>query len=212
MQHHRHPSVACRPGVHATETHPDALRDDAQLVWFPVAATPDIEPTALEGLACVPTRDGAVRVAAVPHLAHDVALGDEVAVGAWEGGLIARGPLASALVDTLRVTIPPAGGAQATASSDDRGDELAAASCGSGDPQLLVELAAPLGALARWVGEHGGWIDVLSPRVAALAVPRHVLIPLVSELEERGRVGELRYEYATPGRAPRIAELAASPA
>lgn len=174
MQHHRHAGLAGRltPRGDGIDPHPDATRADARTVWFPLA-TPDARDVeALEGLLCVPTRTGAMRIVAVPHVVEGLTLGDEVAVAEWEGEPVARGELAVALAGTVRVVA--AGG---------RGWQWAA--------QLLDDAAG---------GRGSCWFDAIGDDAVAASVPRERLAPVFAALTIASNVGELRWEYATVGR------------
>lgn len=174
MQHHKHPGLAGHLDASgaALDAHPDALRDDAQLVWFPVTDATGREVDALEGLTCVPTRAGAMRIVAVPHVLTGLALGDEVAVADWDGEPLARGELASALAGTVRVVSAP-------------GTRWSVAA------QALDAAAG---------GRGSCWFDVMSDEAFAASVPRAALADVFAWLAARAATGELRYEYATATR------------
>lgn len=170
MRHHKHPGLAGRLVDDELQPHPDATSSRAQLVWVPVA-TPDArEVDALEGLLCVPSRAGAMRVASVPHVVEHLALGDEVAVADWEGEPMARGELALALAGTVRCVASP----------EHEWQWLA----------RLVDDAA---------GEPC-WHDVIGDHAVAASVPRPALGAVFATLAGEARAGTLRWEYATPGR------------
>jgi hypothetical protein len=111
MQHHRHPGLAlsCTRVAGQLETHPiaDACDERAMVVWIPIPDKQGRDVVALEGLQAIPTRAGAMRIAAVPHIAQHLALGDEVAIGQLEDRLLARGSLASALHGTISIVLSP---------------------------------------------------------------------------------------------------------
>jgi hypothetical protein len=174
MQHHKHAGLAGRlaAGGETLEPHPDAERDDARMAWFPVA-TPDArEVDALEGLLCVPTRAGAMRIAAVPHVVEGLTLGDEVAVADWDGEPMARGELALALAGTVRVV-----------AAGDRGWAWAA--------RIVDDAAGGIGSC---------WFDAIGDHAVAASVPRDRLAPVFAALTLAANTGELRWEYATAGR------------
>lgn len=171
MQHHRHPGLAgtLAPGGDSLEPHPDAASGDARMAWFAVAAPDRREVDALEGLLCVPTRPGAMRIVAVPHVVEGLTLGDEVAVGDWDGEPMARGELALALAGTVRVVA--AGG---------RGWAWAA--------QLVDDAAG---------GRGTCWFDAIGEHAVAASVPRDRLAAVFAALTSAARDGKLRWEYAT---------------
>lgn len=174
MQHHRHPGLVGRlaPDGRSLVPHPDAEHPDARMAWFPVAAPDAREVDALEGMLCVPTRPGAMRIVAVPHVTEGLAFGDEVAVGDWEGEAVARGELALSLAGTVRVVA--AGG---------RGWAWAA--------QLLDDAAGGRGVC---------WFDPIAEEAVAASVPRPMLARVFAALTVASTSGELRWEYATPAR------------
>lgn len=174
MQHHRHAGLAGRlaPDGTTLDAHPDAERDDARMAWFPVATPDGREVEALEGLLCVPTRPGAMRIVAVPHVVEGLTLGDEVAVADWDGEPLARGELALALAGTVRVVA--AGG---------RGWQWAA--------QLVDDAAG---------GRGTCWFDAIGEEAVAASVPRNRLANVFAALAAAADAGELRWEYATAGR------------
>lgn len=170
MRHHKHPGLAGRLVDGELRPHPDAARGDAMLVWVPVATPDGREVDALEGLLCVPTRLGAARIAAVPHVVEHLALGDELAVADWDGEPMARGELALALTGTVRCV--------AAAGHDWRWlagaiDDAAGQSC---------------------------WFDVIGDAAVAASVPRAQLGAVFARLAAHADAGELRWEYATPAR------------
>lgn len=149
-------------------------------MWIPLAgaerpgaagATGDVP---LEGLLSVPTRAGAVRLVAVPHVAQGLALGDELAVVRRGDMLLARGELALALSGTVRVVLA----AEAEASWRDVGQLLRAATGDAGEC----------------------WLDLVSERAVAASVPRGALATVFEALGARAALGELQWEYATPAR------------
>lgn len=170
MRHHKHPGLAGRLVDGELQPHPDASSTQAQLVWVPVAAADAREVDALEGLLCVPTRAGAMRVASVPHVVEHLALGDEIAVADWEGEPMARGELALALAGTVRCVGSP----------EHEWRRLA----------RLVDDAA---------GERC-WFDVIGDHAVAASVPRGALRAVFATLAHEAEAGTLRWEYATPAR------------
>ena len=174
MRHHKHPGLAgqLRSGSDQLHPHPDATRSDAVLTWFPVATVDGRDVDALEGLLCVPTRPGAMRIASVPHVVEGLALGDEVAVADWGGEPMARGELASALAGTVRCV--------ATVERDWRWSA-----------QLIDDGAGAIGAC---------WFDVIGDTALAASVPRAQLAGVFAALTMAANVGELRWEYVTPAR------------
>lgn len=174
MRHHRHPGLAgsLRSGSSELHAHPDAQRDDARLTWFPVATTDGRDVDALEGLMCVPTRAGAMRIVAVPHVVEGLALGDEVAVGDWEGEPMARGELALSLHGTVRAV-----------AADGR-DWLWLA-------RLVDDAAGGIGTC---------WFDAIGDSALAASVPRPSLAAVFAALTMASNVGELRWEYVTTAR------------
>ena len=176
MRHHQHPAAACTldPATGSVRAHPDSEHPEASVAWFPVAGEGDsIE--AVEGLLCVPTRPGAARVAAVPHVVRGVTLGDEVAIADVDGDPYARGLVATALRGTIHVVLPAP--ERDDAARDERWVEV------------LAELA-PL----------DGWMDALTERVLAISVPRAALPEAAELLRRRAARRELEWEYVTPER------------
>lgn len=174
MQHHRHPGLAGRLASDGAslDPHPDCSREDARIAWFPVASADGRDVDALEALLCVPTRAGAMRLAAVPHVVEGLALGDEVAVGDWRGEPLARGELALALAGTVRLVV--AGG---------RGWAWAA--------RLLDDAA----------GDRGScWFDLIGQHALAATVPRTSLGAVFEAVGDAADAGELRWEYVTAAR------------
>lgn len=174
MRHHKHPGIAgrLRGGSRELHPHPDAGRSDARLAWFPVATSDGRDVDALEGLICVPTRAGAMRIVAVPHVVEGLAMGDEVAVADWDGEPMARGELALSLDGTIRCV---AGG--------DRDWHFLA--------QLIDDAAGGIGAC---------WFDAIGDAALAASVPRASLASVFAALTIAANTGELRWEYATPAR------------
>lgn len=174
MRHHRHPGLAgqLRSSSNELHAHPDAERTDARLTWFPVATTDGRDVDALEGLTCVPTRAGAMRIVAVPHVAEGLAMGDEVAVADWEGEPMARGELALSLSGTVR--------------------------CVAGDGRDWLWLARLVDDAAGGIGTC--WFDAIGDSAIAASVPRAALAPVFAALTMASNTGELRWEYATAGR------------
>lgn len=174
MRHHRHPGLVGRltPGGGDLAPHPDAERTDAQLAWFPIATPDGREIDALEGLLCVPTRTGAMRVASIPHVVEGLALGDEVAIADWEGEPMARGELALALDGTVRCI----------AASERDWRWLA---------RIVDDAAGGIGTC---------WFDVIGDHAVAASVPRARLASVFAALTIASNTGELRWEYATPTR------------
>lgn len=171
MQHHRHAGLVGRLTAGSTDLapHDDATRDDARMAWFPITTADGREVESLEGLLCVPTRAGAMRIAAVPHVVSGLALGDEVAVADWDGEPLARGELALALAGTIRVV--------AAAEHDWRW------------------LATRVDELAGGAGSC--WFDAIGDHAVAASVPRTALAAVLEGLAEDAAAGTLRYEYAT---------------
>jgi hypothetical protein len=173
MQHHKHPALAgtLASDGSSIEEHPDAARADAQLVWFPIPDATGREVDALEGLLCVPTRAGAMRVVAVPHVASGLTFGDEVAVADWDGEPLARGTLASGLTGSVRVVV-----------GDGRGwREVAALICARLPRADVI-------------------VDVIGEQALAIAVPRRALAGVFELLAGEAEAGGLRWEYVTPER------------
>lgn len=182
LRHHKHPGLVGQlaPSGRELEPHPDAGAASAVQVLVPLPDDTGREIDAVESITCVATRDGAARVVAVPHIAVDLAMGDELAVGDWEGNPVARGPLASSLLGTVRI--------------------VAAA---TGD---IWEIAGAVDATCRAACDTEAWFDVMSAEALAVAVPRAALAAVFVELESRAARDELRWEYATAGRhAQRVA-------
>jgi len=174
MQHHRHAGLAGRLAEDGTTLlpHPDAERPDATMAWFPIPTPDGSSVDSLEGLLCVPTRAGAMRIASVPHVVDGLALGDEVAVADWEGEPLARGELALALAGTVRVV-----------SADSHDWRWVA---------RLVDEAA---------SAHGTcWFDAVGTHALAASVPRAALGAVFERLTRHADAGELRWEYVTPAR------------
>ncbi len=174
MRHHRHPGLAGRlqPRDDELQPHPDAERDDARLAWFPLATADARDVDALEGLLCVPTRAGAMRIASVPHVVEGLALGDEVAVADWEGEPLARGELALSLDGTVR--------------------------CVAGEQRDWRWLARLVDDAAGGIGTC--WFDVIGDSAVAASVPRPSLARVFAALTMASNTGELRWEYVTPAR------------
>lgn len=171
MRHHQHAGLAGRLTADGTiDPHPDAAREDARVAWFPITDGGSVE--SLEGLLCVPTRAGAMRIAAVPHVVEQLALGDEVAVADWDGEPLARGELALSLDGTVR--------------------------CVSADEHGWLHLARLIDAAA---GSSGAcWFDAIGEQAVAASVPRPALASVLETLSTAADRGELRYEYATAAR------------
>lgn len=166
MLHHKHPGLAGRLAAdgRTLEPHPDALRDDARQVWIPLPDAAGREVDALEGLLCVPTREGAARVVAVPHVASHLALGDELAIADWDGEPLARGELASSLHATVRVVVGPERTWQDIASALERAcwfDVMGAHAVAVAVPRML--LAATFETLDRLTGELGARWEYATP-------------------------------------------------
>jgi len=142
------------------------------MAWFPVASSDARDIDSLEGLLCVPTRPGAMRLVAVPHRVEELALGDEVAVADWDGEPLARGELALALAGTVRAV---AGGARPW-------HWLAA----------LIDDAAG--------GRGSCWFDVIGEQGVAASVERPALAAVFAALSERADADDVRWEYATSSR------------
>ena len=174
MRHHRHPGLAGRlqPGSDELHAHADAERPDAQMAWFPIATTDGRDVDALEGLLCVPTRAGAMRIVAVPHVVEGLALGDEVAVADWEGEPMARGELALSLHGTVR--------------------------CVAATEHDWLWLARVVDDAAGGIGTC--WFDVIGDGAVAASVPRASLVRVFAALTMASNVGELRWEYVTAAR------------
>lgn len=173
MQHHKHPGLPGHLAADGATLEPlaEAAGADARLVWFPIPDPTGREIDALEGLLCVPTRGGAMRVVAVPHVACALAFGDEVAVADWEGEPLARGPLASGLTGTVRVVV--------------------------GDDRTWRDVAA---LMVGELGRDRVWLDVIGDASVALAVRRSDLAATFQLLAREAAAGALRWEYATPER------------
>lgn len=142
------------------------------MAWFPLMSADGRDIESLEGLLCVPTREGAMRLVAVPHIVDGLCLGDEVAVTEFEGEPLARGELALALAGTVRAA---AGGGQGWA----------------GLAQLIDDAAG---------GRGTCWFDAIGPEAVAASVPRAKLVPVFAALAIAANVGEVRWEYATSAR------------
>lgn len=174
MDHHRHAGLAGRLTADGSslQPHPDANRADARMAWFPVASRDGRDVDALEGLLCVPTRAGAMRLAAVPHVVEELTLGDEVAVADWDGEPLARGELSLALAGTVR----------AVAGREQGWRWLA---------ELIDDAAGARGSC---------WFDAIGVHAVAASVPRAALGPVFERLKIAASVDELRWEYVTPSR------------
>jgi hypothetical protein len=174
MQHHRHAGLAGRlaPGGQALDPHPDAARADAVMAWFPITTPNAREVDSLEGILCVPTRAGAMRLVGVPHVVDGLELGDEVAVADWDGEPMARGELALALAGTVR----------AVAGAERSWTWLA---------QLIDDAAG---------GRGSCWFDAIGDHALAASVPRAALVPVFAALTIAANAGELRWEYVTAAR------------
>jgi hypothetical protein len=174
MRHHRHAGLAGRlvHGSNELHPHPDAERSDAVTAWFAVSTPDGREVEALEGLLCVPTRTGAMRIVAVPHVVEQLALGDEVAVAPLDDMLLARGELALALDGTVRAV---AGGNHDWLWLARRIDEAAG-------------------------GDGSCWFDVIGDQAVAASVPRARLGAVFTALAADAERGALRWEYVTPAR------------
>ena len=174
MQHHRHAGLAGTLGTDDAEPlvpHPDATHDDAVMAWFPIASPDGREIESLEGLLCVPTRPGAMRLVAVPHVVQGLALGDEVAVADWDGEPLARGELALALAGTVRVV--------------------------AGTDWTWRQLAAVIHAAAA----ESCWFDPVGEHAVAATVPRSRLGAVFAALTRLAADHDtVRWEYATPSR------------
>lgn len=177
MRHHQHAGLAGRLASDGTITpHADAERADACVAWFPITRDDTVE--SLEGLLCVPTRPGAMRIAAVPHVVEHLALGDEVAVADWDGEPLARGELALALQGTVRCV-----------SLDERGWLHLA---------RLIDAAAGVAGAADAAGAC--WFDAIGEQAVAASVPRESLVSVFETLTTAAERGELKWEYVTPTR------------
>jgi hypothetical protein len=174
MQHHRHAGIAGRlaAGGDTLDPHPDAASETARMAWFPVATADGREVDALEGLLCVPTRAGAMRIVAVPHVVEGLTLGDEIAVADWDGEPMARGELALALAGTVRVV-----------AAGERGWAWAA--------RIVDDAAGGIGTC---------WFDAIGDHAVAASVPHARLAHVFAALTVAAAAGELRWEYATLGR------------
>jgi len=173
MQHHKHPGLPGHLALDGATLEPlaDATRADAQLVWFPIPDPTGREVDSLEGLLCVPSRAGAMRVVSVPHVASELTFGDEVAVADWDGEPLARGPLASGLTGTVRIVV----------SAGRTWADIAALLVGELSRERVV-------------------IDVISDNSLAVSVERGDLAAVFALLSAETQRGELRWEYATPDR------------
>lgn len=181
MRHHQHAGIAGSLSADGTQLtpHPDLVDEAARLqVWVPLPDAAGREVDALEALTCVATRPGAARVVAVPHVATDIALGDELAIGDWDGEPMARGPLASSLAGTVRIV---------GASETDWRDIAA----------LVTRVVA---SVEPTDVRDELWFDVMGDSALAASVPRPALGVLFAELADRAQRDELRWEYATPTR------------
>ena len=187
MQHHRHAGLAGRLASdgRSITPHPDTARPDAQMVWFPVATSDGREVDALEGLLCLPTRTGAMRLASVPHIVEGLALGDEIAIAEWNGAPLARGELALALFGTIRVV---------AASGDDANREHTERD-GARDWSWCARLIDDAAG-----GRGSCWFDAISEHAVAASVPRRVLADVFATLNTAASSNELRFEYVTPAR------------
>lgn len=178
MRHHKHLGHVGRLDKatdRALTPHPDTLRDDARLVWLPIAGADGREIEALEGVTCVPSRSGAMRIVAVPHVAVGLALGDELATGIWNGEPLARGELACALNGTIRCL--------AKARLD------------------WVDIAQYIDAAVGVSGEC--WFDVIGEHALAASVPRQYLGTVFAALEQYAAIeaaADFRWEYVTADR------------
>jgi hypothetical protein len=148
------------------------VHEQATVAWFPVASTDGRDVDALEGLLCVPTRAGAMRIAAVPHVVTNLALGDEVAVADWDGEPMARGELALAMAGTLR--------------------------CVATQGQGWLHLARLVDDAAGGIGSC--WFDAIGDEALAASVPRGALVRVFAALAAAESAGELRWEYVTQAR------------
>ncbi|MCB0879143.1 MAG: hypothetical protein KDC46_09215 [Thermoleophilia bacterium] len=177
MRHHQHAGLVgqLRSGSEELHPHPDAQRDDAVVAWFPIMDPAGRDVDALEGLTCVPTRAGAMRITAVPHVVEHLALGDEVAVADWEGEPMARGELALALDGTVR--------------------------CVAAQGQGWLHLARLIDDAAGGIGSC--WFDAIGEHALAASVPRRALAPVFAALSASENAGELRWQYVTPERHAR---------
>ncbi len=174
MRHHQHAGLAGRleRGSDELHAHPDASHVDATVAWFPIMSADSREVDALEGLLCVPTRAGAMRIAAVPHVVDHLALGDEVAVADWDGEPLARGELALALDGTVR--------------------------CVAAQGQGWLQLARIVDDAAGGIGSC--WFDAIGDEAVAASVPRRALTRVFAALSACENAGELRWQYVTPER------------
>lgn len=181
MQHHKHAGLAGRLSADGTtlEPHPDASHPEARMAWIPLASPDGREIEALEGVMCIPTRPGAMRLAAVPHVAENLALGDELAVADWDGEPLARGELALALSGTIRV-IAAAPAVDADAATATTWQDLAA----------TIDDAAG--------GRGSCWFDAIGDSALAVCVPRASLGAVFAQLTDAAARDELRWEYVTP--------------
>lgn len=173
MQHHTHPGLVGRLSADGSslEPHPDALHPEARVAWFPIA-TPDArEVDALEGLLCVPTREGAMRIASVPHVVEGLGLGDEVAVADWDGEPLARGELALATAGTVRAV-----------AAEGRDWRWLA---------LVIDEAA---------GRGSCWFDAIGDVAVAASIPRSSLAAVFEQLAQLASAGQVRWEYVTGDR------------
>lgn len=173
MQHHKHPGLPGHLAADGATIEPtaDATRDDAQLVWVPIPDAMGREIDALEGVLCVPTREGAMRVVAVPHVASALTTGDELAVADWDSEPLARGPLASGLTGTVRIAV----------------------AAGRTWHDVAVQLVGEL-------GRTRVLLDVIGAESLAVAVARRDLLRTFELLTAAAARDELRWEYATPER------------
>lgn len=180
MRHHQHAGIVGRLSADRTSLipHPDAFGSpECVQVWVPLPDAAGREVDALEIVTCRHTRAGAARVVAVPHVAVDLAMGDELAISDFDGVPLARGTLASSLEGTVRI-VAPTGGASWR--------ELAG---------IVDDIIA--GTIGD--GAHG-WFDMIGDTSIAASVPRAALGALFDELAQREQRAELRWEYATAAR------------
>lgn len=175
MKHHKHPGIVgtLSKDKSTLDVHPDAKNNvKAYQVWVAIPDKENKAVSAIELISCVKSREGAMRVVAIPHAAYDLTLNDEIAVDKWEENYVARGLLASSLLCTLRVVV----------TNDKRWLDAAI---------WIDEL------VQKTANNERAWFDVISDQAVAIAVPRTSLRVLIDELSERAARNELRWEYTT---------------
>lgn len=185
MREVRHPRRPVRLEGGELIAHPLAREADC-VVWFPVPdAVPESGGPEIEAVPAVRLDGDRARLVGIPFFPYGVALGDELQVREHDSALAAVEVVHHA--PDLGVRIFHAAGEVDTAQAleDPDSDE-------------------PFWRIARALAPHGVWFERYSTTYAALLVPPAEWDAVRAFLDLHARTTGLRFELATPERAPDV--------